>query len=122
MIGGPDTPAIGWAAGVERIILASGLHPTPQPSCDLLVVAVEGEQVATAQSLAVSARTAGRAARLEVAGRSVKASLKHADRIGASFVALVGADGVALKDMDTGQQSQFSTIEEALVAIQEDQQ
>jgi len=122
MIGGPDTPAIGWAAGVERIILASKLEPPTQPGCDLLVVAVDRELIADAQSLALRARASGRSARLEVAARSVKASLKHADRIGASFVALLGTDEVTLKSMNSGQQSQFLNIEEALVAIQEEQQ
>ena len=122
MIGGPDTPAIGWAAGIERIILASELGSSAQPACDLLVVAVDRELIASAQALTLSVRAAGKAARLEVAGRSVKASLKHADRIGAASVALVGVDGVTVKDMNTGQQSSFSTSEEALVAIQEEQQ
>ena len=122
MIGGPDTPAIGWAAGIERILLASKVDSKSAAVCDLLVVATERDLVATGQSLAIAARAAGLAARLEVAGRSVKASLKHADRIGADYVALVAADGVAVKSLATGQQSQFSTIDEALRAVQEEQQ
>jgi histidyl-tRNA synthetase len=54
-------------------------------------------------------------AQLELAGRSFpKGQLKHADRLGARFVALLGADGVALRQMDTGEQTE--TASEGLIA------
>ncbi len=105
LIGGPPTAAIGWAAGVERILLASAADPESEVGCDLLVVAVEPAGIATGQTLALAARSSGLSARLEVAGRSIKASLKHADRIGAANVALIETDGVSLKDMKTGDQN-----------------
>lgn len=119
MIGGPDTPAIGWAAGIERILLASrGAGTDLEPSsCDLLVVATTRADVAAAQSLAIAARRSGLGARLEVTGRSVKASFKHADRIGAAAVALIDQDGVSVKDMKTGEQTTHPDAESALTGL-----
>ena len=62
------------------------------------------DQRATAFKLADDVRRAGHAARLELAGRSVKGVFKQADRLGARYVAVLGDDGVALKDMASGEQ------------------
>ncbi|MEI6447639.1 MAG: histidine--tRNA ligase [Actinomycetes bacterium] len=105
LIGGQPTPAIGWAAGVERILLASGDQVESEDGCDLLVVAVDRDGIAAGQALALAARSKGLSARLEAAGRSIKASMKHADRIGAASVALIETDGVSLKNMKTGDQN-----------------
>ena len=59
---------------------------------------------AAAFRLADDARRAGHSAQLELAGRSIKGVFKQADRIGARYVAVVGDDGVALKDMQSGEQ------------------
>ena len=59
---------------------------------------------ATAFALAENARRAGLQAQLELAGRSLKGQLKHADRIGARYVAIVGDEGVSLKNMESGDQ------------------
>jgi histidyl-tRNA synthetase len=100
-IGGPPTPGCGWAAGVERMLLASQQAAVAPPPVDLYVA---GEHPLAFQ-LAADARRAGHAARLELAGRSTKGIFKQADRIGARYVALVDGDGgVALKDMESGEQ------------------
>jgi histidyl-tRNA synthetase len=100
-LGGPATPGCGWAAGVERMLMSSQQAAVAPPPVDLYVA---GERPA-AFRLTADARRAGHAARLELAGRSLKGVFKQADRIGARYVAIVGADGQAeLKDMETGQQ------------------
>ena len=104
MLGGPATPGIGWAAGVERIILASAQSGDEADSCDLLVVVPEPELLNSAFKLAADARSAGLSARLEVGGRSVKAAFKHADKIGARAVAIVEVEGLQLKDLGDGSQ------------------
>ena len=103
-IGGPATPGVGWAAGVERILMAAGRQPVASPALDLYVGYAGPEHRDVAFRLAADARRAGYAARLELAGRSVKGQLKQADRAGARYVALVGDEGVALKDMESGEQ------------------
>lgn len=117
MIGGPETPAIGWAAGVERIILAAGIAESPVIGCDLLVVCPDRLRLAGGQRLAADARAAGFAARLELSGRSVKAALKHADRIAARAVALIEPDGISLKDMATGGQETHPDTSSLLAAL-----
>jgi histidyl-tRNA synthetase len=103
-IGGPPTPGMGWAAGVERILLASGRAPTAPPPVDLYVAYAKPELRTAAFRLAADARDAGLAARLELGGRSLKGQLKQADRAGARYVAILGDEGASLKDMESGEQ------------------
>jgi histidyl-tRNA synthetase len=104
---GPPTPASGWAAGIERILLAAGALPTSPEIVDLYVARADAVPAVTrtAFELALGARHAGLSAQLELAGRSLKGQLKQADRIGARYVAIV-ADGAStsLKDMQSGEQ------------------
>ncbi len=103
MLGGPPTPGMGWAAGVERMLIAAGAHPAAAPFCDLFVAYEQGAGVA-AFALAHEARAAGLAVQQELAGRSVKGQLKQADRAGARYVAVVALDTTRLRDMDSGEQ------------------
>jgi histidyl-tRNA synthetase len=103
-IGGPPTPGMGWAAGVERMLLTATTVPVAEPPTDLFVAYAGPELRAAAFRLAADARRAGQAATLELAGRSLKAQLRQADRTGARYVAILGDAGVALKDMETGEQ------------------
>jgi histidyl-tRNA synthetase len=104
LLGGPATPGIGFAAGVERMLLATNGSEASSAIVDVYVALAKPERRRTAFALAHEARRAGMAAQLETAGRSVKGQLKHADRIGARYVAIVGEDGVTLKNMETGDQ------------------
>jgi histidyl-tRNA synthetase len=103
-IGGPHTPGCGWAAGVERMLMASEPSPVAAPPVDLYVAAAGEAHRSAAFKLAYEVRRAGRSAQLELAGRSIKGVFKQADRIGARYVAVLGDDGVALKDMESGSQ------------------
>ncbi len=102
---GPSTPACGWAAGVERMLLAAGELPTSPPITDLYVAIADEPARPAAFQLAREARRAGLAAQLELSRRSVRRQLAHADRIGARYVAIV-SDGSStnLKEMDSGDQ------------------
>jgi histidyl-tRNA synthetase len=112
LIGGPPTPGMGWAAGIERILLSAGERPLPEPVTDLYV-AHEGRGV-EAFALATEARAAGLAVQQELAGRSIKGQLRQADRAGSRYVAIVGADGIQLRDMDSGEQE---SVESAAAAV-----
>jgi histidyl-tRNA synthetase len=109
---GPPTPAVGWAAGVERMLLAGGELPTSASLIDLYVAIADPTGSRYAFQLAHEARRAGLKAQLELAGRSLKGQLKHADRIGARYVAIVG-DGsqASLKEMESGGQQELATGE-----------
>jgi histidyl-tRNA synthetase len=108
-IGGRPTPGMGWAAGVERMLLASPPAPVAEPPLDLYVAYAKPEQRDAAFRLAADARRAGHAARVELAGRSLKGQLKQADRAGARYVAILGDEGTALKDMESGEQREVET-------------
>jgi histidyl-tRNA synthetase len=103
-IGGPPTPGMGWAAGVERMLLASPRQPVAPPPVDLYVAYAKPDYREEAFLLAADARRAGHATRLELGGRSLKGQLKQADRVGARYVAILGDEGTSLKDMESGEQ------------------
>jgi histidyl-tRNA synthetase len=103
---GPPTPASGWAAGMERMLLSAGEFPVAPNLVDLFVAIAPGGDHRAAFSLAANARRAGLAAQLELAGRSLKGQLRQADRIGARYVAVIG-DPITLKEMDSGEQQEI---------------
>jgi histidyl-tRNA synthetase len=112
-LGGRPTPGVGFAAGVERILLAGHAQPVAPGPVDLLVTIAgrpEAELQATAFELAREARRAGLSAQMELTGRSLKSALKHADRLHARYVAIVNLDGqTALRDMDAGEQHELTS-------------
>jgi histidyl-tRNA synthetase len=103
-LGGPATPAVGFAAGIERILLALD-QEVPAAGRDAFVAIAEPGLRSRAMALAVELRRAGLSVELDLAGRTLKSQLKHADRIGARRVLILEADGSAqLRDMGTGEQ------------------
>jgi histidyl-tRNA synthetase len=108
---GPPTPASGWAAGVERMLLAAGELPVAPQLVDLFVALADPDGARAGFELALQARRAGLQAQLELTGRSLRGQLRHADRIGARYVAIVG-DGsdsaVSLKNMESGDQDEVA--------------
>jgi histidyl-tRNA synthetase len=103
-LGGPPTAAVGWAAGIERILLALGEAEEPAGRDAFLAVADPGQR-RRALALAGELRRAGLTAEVDLAGRGLKGQLKHADRIGARRVLILEADGSAqLRDMQSGEQ------------------
>jgi histidyl-tRNA synthetase len=104
---GPSTPATGWAAGVERMLIAAGDLPVAPQTVDLFVARGPEADVGVAFEISVQARRAGLQAQLELTSRSLKGQLKHADRIGARYVAIVETGTVALRNMETGSQQEL---------------
>jgi histidyl-tRNA synthetase len=106
-LGGPATPAIGWAAGIERILLALG-ESEEASVCDAFLAVADPSQRQRALTLASELRHAGLSAEVDLAARGLKGQLKHADRIGARHVLILEADGSAqLRDMTSGEQRQI---------------
>jgi histidyl-tRNA synthetase len=113
-LGGPPTPGMGWAAGIERMMLAgeveSGAGGAVQAVASApveLFVALDGpgEDLRTAAfGLLSEARSAGLAAQMDLGGRSLKGQLGHADALGARYVAILADGQTVLKDMQTGGQ------------------
>jgi histidyl-tRNA synthetase len=103
-LGGPPTPAVGFAAGIERILLALDEEVAGEGR-DAFVAVADPVQRQRAMALAAELRHAGLSVELDLAGRSFKSQLKHANRIGARRVLILEADGTAqLRDMESGEQ------------------
>jgi histidyl-tRNA synthetase len=103
-LGGAATPAVGFAAGIERILLALDEEVAGEGRDAFIAVADPGQRQ-RAMALATELRRAGISTELDLAGRSFKSQLKHANRIGARRVLILEADGSAqLRDMDSGEQ------------------
>jgi histidyl-tRNA synthetase len=106
LLGGPPTPACGWAAGVERILLA--LEPAAEaPAADVFVAASD-DQRERAFALVRELRRAGLSADLDLAGRAIKGQMKQADRVGARRTVILDEDGSAtVRDMESGEQHEL---------------
>jgi histidyl-tRNA synthetase len=114
-LGGPPTPGVGWAAGVERILLASAAEE-PERDGDVFVALAAPDASAKAFLLLLALRREGHRAEMEQAGRGIKGQLKQANRLGARVTLIVG-DGIEVKDMDTGEQRTAGSVEEALEQV-----
>ncbi len=106
-LGGPETPAAGFAIGLERVL--DCLPEDPPPGVDLFVLVPSSEAEATAAGLLLEARRAGLRADLDPRAGSMKSQMKRAHKLGASYVLILGqeelASGqVAVKDMSEGGQ------------------
>jgi histidyl-tRNA synthetase len=106
LLGGPPTPGIGWAAGIERMLIAAGEQPAPQPSLDLFVAHEDAR--AEAFALLAAALRAGLAAQMEVAERTLKGQLKLAARLGARYVAIVEGERARLRDARGGGEDELT--------------
>jgi len=110
-MGGPPTPGMGWAAGIERIMLAGDAPPAAPAPVELFVALEDphADVCAVAFALLNEARSAGISARMDLGGRSLKGQLGHAAALGVRFVAIVGRDQTTLKDMQGGGQEPMAS-------------
>lgn len=88
-LGGGNVPAIGFAAGLERLLLA-GVNAPQAPTPVIYVGGMDELSRLKAFELVNGLRAQNVAAECDLMGRSVKAQLKYADKIGAEFTAIVG--------------------------------
>ena len=125
-IGGNPTPAVGFATGLERVLLAlekQNLLPEMDNKTDAFVVALGEEAQGAAFKLLTKLRQAGLKAGMDYAGRSMKAQMKQANKANARFALIIGEDEVKeacvqLKDMAKSEQEKvsFDNIIEKLCA------
>jgi len=118
LLGGPSTPAIGWAAGVERILLALEDEP-PLRRPEVFVVCAEPRR---AFETALGLRRHRISAQLDLAARAFKGQMKQANRAGARFAVIVEQDGsVKLREMESGEQRDIdpADLPEAVIAARE---
>lgn len=120
-LGGPDIPGIGFAIGMERLILILPDEPLfPGPS--LFIAALGEEPQRNAFSLSYNLNRAGVRTMIDYEGRSLKAQMRRADKFGARYVLILGEDEqrtgkVILRDMEEKKQEEIplpSILEEIL--------
>jgi histidyl-tRNA synthetase len=116
-LGGPRTPANGWAAGIERILLAAAEDEAAEDS-RVYVALAKPDAAREGLRLARRLRAEGYRVEMEQAGRSLRGQLRQADRIGARSTVIIG-DGIDVKDMDSGAQRRAADAEEALALVRE---
>ncbi|MBO6304126.1 MAG: histidine--tRNA ligase [Selenomonadaceae bacterium] len=115
-IGGNSTPAVGFAAGLERVLLAlesQKLLPKPDTKTEVFVIALGDEAKLSAFKLLGDLRNAGIKANMDYAWRSMKAQLKQANKFSAPYVVIMGEDEVKnnivqLKNMANSEQDSVS--------------
>ncbi len=111
-LGGPPTPGVGFASGLERIVLlmkAQGIPPEPDVAVPILIAYQGAGTKDAAIALADELRTAGVGASLTFGDRSLKAQMRQANRSGARYVAIIGPDEldagqIAVRDLTTREQ------------------
>jgi len=115
-LGGPPTPAIGFAIGMERLLqLTEGVESEgkERSSVEVFIVALGEGAEAESLSLATSLRSRGLRADRTFGGGSMKSQMKRADRSGARYVLVLGEDEinkgiVSLRDMTESKQEEIS--------------
>lgn len=108
-LGGPDRPGIGFAAGLERLVLALPEEAGEGGAVDAFVVAIGEASWIAARVLARDLRQAGLTVLIDYEGRSSKSQMKRANRSRARWMLILGEDEVAreqvtVKEMATSQQ------------------
>lgn len=123
-LGGPDVPAVGFAAGVERLVIVlqkmRGAAERPAIDCYIAVQAQNAQK--TLIDLAAGIRNAGSSVMYDLQGRSMKAQMREADRLKSRYVLIIGADELArgevtLKNMKTGEQSVLPVAEASTLKL-----
>ena len=111
-MGGPATPAIGWAMGVERVIMSRGEVPTT-PLKSIYFVSMDKTCNEATFNLMQALRQAGIRTEGGLFDKNLKAQRKQADRCHASHAVIIGSDElttreVTLKDLQTAEQKKIS--------------
>jgi histidyl-tRNA synthetase len=113
-LGGPDLPAIGFALGLERLVM---LLPSAagEPRCDAFLAVLAAGALDRALLVQRDLRAAGVRVLMDHEGRGLKSQMKRADKLGARYVAIMGEDELAedvwtVRDMTTSSQERVSDL------------
>jgi histidyl-tRNA synthetase len=122
-LGGPDLPGIGFALGMERLVMT--VPPVEvEARCEVFLAPLAPGARDFALRLQRQLRKAGVSAMTDHEGRGLKSQLKRADKLGARFVAILGEDELAkarwtVRDMKSGGQEEVGLDAAAEYLIKE---
>ncbi|MGN1050669.1 MAG: histidine--tRNA ligase, partial [Acutalibacteraceae bacterium] len=119
-LGGGHTPSLGFAMGIERLLLLlekTGVTLQKGEKTDLYVATIGEKAHKKGFALANVARTLGIVVQTDVAGKGLRPQMKYADKIGAKFTMVLGDDEVQkgkaeIKNMKTGEKTEISLLED----------
>ncbi len=109
-MGGAHTPSLGFAMGLERLLLlieAQGIQLPEGRGCEVYIASIGEKASLAASEIVTDLRSGGISAQFDVVGRSVKAQMKYAGKIGAQYSMVLGDSEIdnnkaMLKNMETG--------------------
>lgn len=115
-LGGQHTPSLGYAIGLERLLLlleAQGIEIPAAPTCDIYIAGLGEKAQLKSFELVKTVRSSSLSAECDIVGRSLKAQMKYADKIGAKFSIVLGDSEIEsgkaqLKNMETGEKAEIS--------------
>jgi histidyl-tRNA synthetase len=115
-LGGKPTPATGFAAGIERILLACENEKSftiPEQSIDIYLIRIENELESFVSELAGKLRKENLSVDFDYLQRSVKAQMREANKLNAKYVLFIGGDEyksgmINLKNMSTGKEEKVA--------------
>jgi len=118
-MGGQSVPSLGFAMGIERLMLVLESQKTelpPAPKTDLYIATMGDAAVLKATELCAKLREEGLKAETDICKRGLKAQMKYADKIGAKFSLVLGDSELEtkkakLKDMAEGTQTEINIDE-----------
>lgn len=118
-LGGKPTPGVGFAAGMERILLAcenENVLNLPEPSIDIYIVRIDNDLLLKISELASQLRKNDLTVDYDYLNRSVKAQMREANKMNSRFVLFVGGDEykneeLVLKILSNGQQENIKLSE-----------
>ncbi|MEE1076053.1 MAG: histidine--tRNA ligase [Acutalibacteraceae bacterium] len=121
-IGGQHTPSLGFGLGMERLLALmdeQGIKIPAPNTCDLYIASMGDEAQKKAFNLTKEVREAMINVECDIVGRSLRAQMKYADKIGAKFSIVIGDNEIAenkamLKNMETGERTEVSLGESFL--------
>ena len=124
-MGGPKTPALGFAVGLERLLMIMDAQKCEFPEtkpCDVYIAPMGEKAAIMASKLAKMLRAEGFFAETDIVGRGLKAQMKYANKIGAKYTVVLGDDEIAagkanLKCMETGEQTEVSLPDGLISAV-----
>lgn len=126
-LGGDPTPGVGFAAGIERILLAcenEGALNLQDEKIDLYIVKIDNDLTSELLNLALSFRRKNFSVDFDYLNRSIKAQMREANKFNARYVLFLGGEeyksgSVNLKNMETGDQKLFAlkNIDEMIKTI-----
>jgi histidyl-tRNA synthetase len=116
-LGGPPTPGVGWAAGIERLLLASE-DAAPEEPPTVFIAFAKDDALSDGFRFAQRLREEGISVQMEQAGRGMKGQMRQANRLNAGGTVIFG-DGIEVRDMDSGEQHAVRDADEAAAWVRE---